>query len=103
MKLLKAHKSKVVGTRKNGRARRRHTCLPRARPFALSPTTSKRLLRRLGDARQPGVNTLTKTSLVAPRHSKSEKALLRREALGTRVLGRGRAANIDVAELFFPT
>ena len=34
-------------TRKNGRARRRHACLPRARPFSLSPTTSKRLLRRL--------------------------------------------------------
>ena len=41
----------VVGTRKNGRARRRHArrhaCLPRACPFSLSPTTSKRLLRRL--------------------------------------------------------
>ena len=36
-----------MGTRKNGRARRRHACLPRARPFSLSPTTSKRLLRRL--------------------------------------------------------
>ena len=35
-----------MGTRKNGRARRRHACLPRARPFSLSPTTSKRLLRR---------------------------------------------------------
>ena len=41
----------MVGTRKNGRARghaRGHACLPRARPFSLSPTTSKRLLRRLG-------------------------------------------------------
>ena len=37
----------VVDTRKNGRARRRHACLPRARPFSLFPTTSKRLLRRL--------------------------------------------------------
>ena len=36
-----------MGTRKNGRARRRHTCLPRGPPFSLSPTTSKRLLRRL--------------------------------------------------------
>ena len=36
-----------MGTRKNGRARRRHACLPRARPFSLSPATSKRLLRRL--------------------------------------------------------
>ena len=26
-----------MGTRKNGRARRRHACLPRARPFSLSP------------------------------------------------------------------
>ena len=41
----------MVGTRKNGRARRHargHACLPRPRPFSLSPTTSKRLLRRLG-------------------------------------------------------
>ena len=42
----------VVGTGKNGCARRRHApsplaCLPRAPPFSLSPTTSKRLLRRL--------------------------------------------------------
>ena len=37
----------VVGTRKNGRARRRHACLPRARPFSLSLATYKRLLRRL--------------------------------------------------------
>ena len=38
---------KKKNTRKNGRARRRHACLPRARPFSpgLSPTTSKRLLR----------------------------------------------------------
>ena len=44
----------VVGSRKNGRARRRHAreevalsplaCLPRGRPFSFSPTTSKRLL-----------------------------------------------------------
>ena len=33
-----------MGTRKNGRARRRHACLPRARPFSLSPTTSKHRL-----------------------------------------------------------
>ena len=38
---------KQWGTRKTGRARRRHACLPRARPFSLSPTTSKRVLRRL--------------------------------------------------------
>ena len=45
---LRSRRLEVVGTRKNGRARRRHACLPRARPFSLLPTTSKRLLRRLG-------------------------------------------------------
>ena len=44
---LRSRRLEVVGTRKNGRARKRHACLPRARPFSLSPTTSKRLLRRL--------------------------------------------------------
>ena len=44
---LHSRRLEVVGTRKNRRARRRHACLPRARPFSLSPTTSKRLLRRL--------------------------------------------------------
>ena len=60
---LRGRLFEVVGTRKNGRARRRHArgegegererassplaCLPRGRPFSLSPTTSKRLLRRL--------------------------------------------------------
>ena len=54
---LRSRRLEVVGTRKNGRAKRRHArgegapsplaCLPRARPFSLSPTTSKRLLRRL--------------------------------------------------------
>ena len=44
---LRSRRLEVVGTRKNGRARRRHACLPRARPFSLSPATSKRLLRRL--------------------------------------------------------
>ena len=39
--------SRYFPTRKNGRARRRHVCLPRARPFSLSPTTSKCLLGRL--------------------------------------------------------
>ena len=53
---LRSRRLQVVGTRKNGRARRRHArgeeapsplaCLPRARPFSLSPATSK--LRRLG-------------------------------------------------------
>ena len=55
---LRSRRLEVVGTRKNGRARRRHArgeeapsplaCLPRARPFSLSPATSQRLLRRLG-------------------------------------------------------
>ena len=46
---LRSRRLEVVGTRINGRTRRRHAfaCLPRARPFSLSPTTSKRLLRRL--------------------------------------------------------
>ena len=54
---LRSRRLEVVGTRKNGRARRRHArgeeapsplaCLPRARPLSLSPATSKRLLRRL--------------------------------------------------------
>ena len=54
---LRSRRWEVVGTRKNRRARRRHArgevapsplaCLPRAHPFSLSPTTSKRLLRRL--------------------------------------------------------
>ena len=30
----------VVGAGKNGLARRRHACLPPARPFSLAPTTS---------------------------------------------------------------
>ena len=44
---LRSRRLEVVGTRKIGRARRRHACLPRAPPFSLSPTASKRLLRRL--------------------------------------------------------
>ena len=59
---LRSRRLELVGTRKNARDRRRHArgegaitpqsplaCLPRARPFSLSPTTSKRLLRRLSD------------------------------------------------------
>ena len=44
---LRSRRLEVVGTRKKGRARRRRACLPRARPFCLSPTTSKCLLRGL--------------------------------------------------------
>ena len=44
---LRSRRLEVVGKRNNGRARRRHACLPRVRPFSLSPTSSKRLLRRL--------------------------------------------------------
>ena len=49
---LRSRRLEVVGPRKNGRARRRHACLPRARPFSLSPATSKRLLRRLSEYSQ---------------------------------------------------
>ena len=49
---LRSRRLELVDTRKNARERRRHArgegaCLPRARPFSLSPTTSKRLLRML--------------------------------------------------------
>ena len=49
---VRTRRLEVVGTRKSARARRRHArgkgaCLPRARPFSLSPTTSKRLQRLL--------------------------------------------------------
>ena len=44
---LRSRRLEVVGPRKNGRARRRHACLPRAHPFSVSPTTCKHLLRRL--------------------------------------------------------
>ena len=45
---LRSRRLKVVGTRKNGRARRRRAC-----PFSLSPTTSKHLLRRLSMRKLP--------------------------------------------------
>ena len=48
---LRSRRLKVVGTRENARAGRHArgegACLPRARPFSLSPTTSKRLLYML--------------------------------------------------------
>ena len=49
---LRSRCLEVVGTIKSVRERRRHArgegaCLPRARPFSLSPTTSKRLLYML--------------------------------------------------------
>ena len=40
---LRSRRLKVVGEKENGPL----ACLPRARPFSLSPTTSKRLLRKL--------------------------------------------------------
>ena len=43
---LRSRRLEVVGTRKTG-AREGFACLPCARPFSPSPTTSKRLLRRL--------------------------------------------------------
>ena len=45
---LRSRRLEVVGTRKNGRARRRRACL-----FSLSPTTSKHLLRRLSMRKLP--------------------------------------------------
>ena len=53
---LRRRRLEVVGTRKNGRSRRRQplACLPRARPFSLSPSTSKRLLRRLSRSKIEG-------------------------------------------------
>ena len=44
---LRSRRLEAVGERENGRARGRHVCLL-ARLFFLVPTTSKRLLRRLG-------------------------------------------------------
>ena len=58
---LRNRRLEVVRTRKNARERRRHAYLPRARPFSLSPTTSKHLLRRLTDVIQLTL-TLKKTT-----------------------------------------
>ena len=44
---LRSRRLEIVVTRKNARERRRHACLPRARPFSLPPATSKPLLRGL--------------------------------------------------------
>ena len=68
----------VVGKRKNGRARRRHArgegaCLPQGRPFSLSPTTSKHLLRRLWIPKKsllPYLNQATKKILAKFSHQK---------------------------------
>ena len=43
---LRSRHLEVVSTKENGCARRRHACFPGVRPFSLSPTTSKHLLRR---------------------------------------------------------
>ena len=37
---LRSRRLEVVGTRKNGRARKRHACLPRARPVFLTIYTA---------------------------------------------------------------
>ena len=68
---LRNGRLEVVGTRKKGRARRHArgeapsplACLPRARPFSLLPTTSKRLLRRLCEGRR--LNQLNATFAVS--------------------------------------
>ena len=44
---LRSRRLEIVATRKNARERRRHACLPRARPFSLPAATSKLLLRGL--------------------------------------------------------
>ena len=44
---LRSRRLEIMATRKNARERRRHACLPRARPFSLPPATSKPLLRGL--------------------------------------------------------
>ena len=63
---LRSRRLEVVGTRKNGRARRRHACLPRERPFSLSPATSKRLPRGLGgnDHRENNFETFGQTCMI---------------------------------------
>ena len=45
---LRSSLLEVVGAGKDGRARGRHVSLPRARLFFLAPTSSKRVLCRLG-------------------------------------------------------
>ena len=45
---LRSSLLEVVGARRDGRARGRHVCLPRERLFFLAPTSSKRVLCRLG-------------------------------------------------------
>ena len=77
---LRSRRLEVVGTRKKGRARRRHArgeealaCLPCARPLSLSPATSKRLRRRLIYRQNPGCSAKSKISdrLGFSRHMKT--------------------------------
>ena len=61
---LRSRRLEVVGERGNGRARGRHApsplaCLLLSRVFFLVPTTSKRLLRRLGNSKCSFGNSLT--------------------------------------------
>ena len=61
---MRNRRLEVVGERENGRARGRHassplTCLLLARTFFLVPSTSKRLLRRLGNSKRTSGNSLS--------------------------------------------
>ena len=61
---LRSRRLEVVGERENGRAGGRHApsplaCLLLSRVFFLVPTTSKRLLRRLGNSKRSFGNSLT--------------------------------------------
>ena len=60
MNSLGSRRLQVVGERKNERARGRHAsplaCLPLTRPFFFAPTTSKRLLCRLENEVNLGVD-----------------------------------------------
>ena len=60
---MRSRRLEVVGERENGRARGRHApsplaCLLLARALFLVPTTSKRLLRRLGNSKRSFGNSL---------------------------------------------
>ena len=77
---LRSRRLEVAGERENGRARGRHACLLLARPFFLVPTTSKRLLRRLGLPVLVQKNSLMETHLIKfPPGNEAEVQLTRLE------------------------
>ena len=75
---LRSRRLEVVGTRHE---RGITACLPRARPFSLSPATSKRLLRRLGAGlpckaqRFVACNKALRGALVADREKEGARRL----------------------------